>query len=393
MNETNIRMPHRPENPLIVAGILLELRRISIGGLAVQIIAAIFLGLSWNWVAALQWILQAGLIWVLVLYETNRHLPLNCKSPGTAMYPHLGVANRLTITRGWLIAATGGFLFQEYPPGVVALVPAVLYAISAIIDRIDGYAARRSGQVSRMGAELDTVFDALGLAVAPLLAVWYGKIHWTYLSVSAAYYVFQLGLCYRRRKGLPVVKLKPKLSRRAIAGFQMGFIAIVLFPVFEPPATRIAAFVLMLPVLGGFLLDWFSVIGRISEHSRINQTTLKRGESLIGAVFQPSVRLLLAAAIMLWMFRSPLSIASPLPANPLSLYIILACGGLILLGILGRVFALVLVLLLGWHYTMHLPGVLDSVLLSATLWILVLGQGCFSLCSWDEAWVNRYDGA
>jgi hypothetical protein len=95
---------------------------------------------------------------------------------------------------------------------------------------------------------------------------------------------------------------------------------------------------------------------------------------------------------MLWMFRWHLSFASPVPAKPLILYIMTACGVLILLGILGRLSALLLVMSLGWHYTMHMPGVLDYVLFTSTLWILVLGQGRFSLCSWDEKWVNRYDG-
>lgn len=393
MNNVNIRIPSQHENPFLPAALLREIRNLAVSGSIVLILAGFILGWGWAWSAAVQWALQAAVLWVLVLYETNRHLPLNRALSGTVMYPRLGLANRLTIIRGWLIACTGGFLFQEHPPGVVAFVPGAFYALSAIIDRLDGYAARRSGQVSRMGAQLDTVFDALGLAIAPLLAVWYGKIHWTYLSVSCAYYVFQLGVGYRRRAGLPLFELKPKLSRRAIAGFQMGFIAVVLFPVFEPSATYIAGFVFMFPLLGGFILDWFSVSGTISESSRVNRISLKRAERVLGAVVQPSVRLLLGLTLMLWMFQSHQNFTSIEAANPLILYIMLACGGLILLGILGRVSALLLALLLGWHYTMHMPGVLEYVLLSATLWLLVLGMGRFNLCSWDEEWVNRYDGA
>jgi len=386
-------MPHRPENPFIVTDVLRELRSVSNCGWVVLVLIGVLLGCSWAWTAALQWILQAGLLWMLVLYETSRHLHLNCKIPGTSMYQRLGVANKLTIMRGWLIACTGGFLFQEYPPAVVALAPAVFYTISAIIDRLDGYAARRSGQISCMGAELDTVFDALGLAIAPLLAVWYGKIHWTYLGVSCAYYMFHLGLMYRRRAGLPVFELKPKLSRRAIAGVQMGFIAIVLFPVFEPPATCVAGFVFMFPLLGGFILDWLSVSGRISEESQVHKEMLERGEKLISLVAQPLVRLILAGSMLMWLFRYSGGFASSLSAVPLVPYGMAVCGTMLVLGVLGRIFALLLLLLLGWYYNLHLMGVVDYVFLSAAAWILVLGSGRFSLYTWDEKWVNRYDGA
>ncbi len=343
----------------------------------------------WSWGAAAQWLLQAGVLWILVLYETRGYLPLNRKGPENILYSHLGLANRLTILRGWLIACTGGFLFQQSPPGILALVPAGFYAVSAIIDRIDGFAARKTGQVSQMGMELDTAFDALGLAIAPLLAVWYGKIHWSYLLVSCAYYLFQWGLRYHQKNNLPLFALKPKLSRRAIAGFQMGFIAVVLFPVFQPPATRIAGFAFMLPVLIGFLIDWLVVSGRISERSFINHSILKRGEKVISFFIQPVLRLLLAGLLLTWSLRYTESISD----SPLILYGIIAFGLLILLGIMGRTAALALILLIGWDNPSQLISPIDDLILPLTIWILVLGTGHFSLWRWDEDWVNRYDGA
>lgn len=43
---------------------------------------------------------------------------------------------------------------------------------------------------------------ALGLAVVPLLAVRHGKIHWSYLLVSCAYYLCQWGVSYRQKAGV-----------------------------------------------------------------------------------------------------------------------------------------------------------------------------------------------
>lgn len=382
-------MQLHPEDPPEMVAILGEFSRVSTCGWAVLVFTGLIMGGLWSWGSAAQWLLQAGLLWILVLYEARGYLPLNRKGPETVLYSRLGLANQLTILRGWLIACTGGFLFQQSPPGVLAIVPAGFYAVSAIIDRIDGFAARKTGQVSQMGMELDTVFDALGLAIAPLLAVWYGKIHWSYLLVSCAYYLFQWGLSYRQKNAFPLFPLKPKLSRRAIAGFQMGFIAVVLFPVFQPPATRIAGFAFMLPVLTGFLIDWLVASGRISEQSFINHSVLKRGEKLISFFTQPALRLLLAGLLLTWSVRHTENISH----SPLILYGMIACGLLILLGIMGRSAALALLLLIGWNNPSQLISLIDYLILPITVWILVLGTGHFSLWSWDDDWVNRYDGA
>jgi phosphatidylglycerophosphate synthase len=132
---------------------------------------SILLGLSWRWQGALQWLAMAGLIWAFICYQTKRRLPLNRPNPEAPLYRELGWANRLTLLRAWLIAAVAGFLFQPWPEGpALAWMPGMLYFFAAMLDRVDGYVARRAGQSSLLGNELDTVSDALGLAVASLLA-------------------------------------------------------------------------------------------------------------------------------------------------------------------------------------------------------------------------------
>ena len=46
--------------------------------------------------------------------------------------------------------------------------------------------------------------------------------------------------------------LKPRPAARLIAGFNMGFVATALLPIYRPPATTIAATVFMIPLLSGF---------------------------------------------------------------------------------------------------------------------------------------------
>ena len=392
MSPANASRQPLPEDPSVTVETLRQFRHVSIYGWALLLFATLLIEKSWSGAASGQWLLQAGLLWMLVLHETKAYLPLNRKGPEDSPYVNLGLANRLTIVRGWLIACTGGFLFQPSPVGAFAFAPAGFYAISAVIDRLDGYAARRTGQVSQMGIELDTVFDALGMAIAPLLAVWYGKLHWSYLLVSCAYYLFKWGQSCRQKNGLPVFALQPKLSRRAIAGFQMGFIAVALFPTFQPPATRIAGFAFMLPVLIGFMIDWLVVSGRVSDKSILNHKVLEHGERLIRFFTQPLLRLVLAGSILTKSFHYLGNQSTSIQDNRLILFGMIICGALILLGIMGRTAALVVLLLLGWPLSFQPIHLVDYVLLPATVWILVLGTGFFSLCTWDEDWVNRYDG-
>jgi CDP-diacylglycerol--glycerol-3-phosphate 3-phosphatidyltransferase len=186
-----------------------ETQAIGILGIALLIVAAIGIH-QFTHLNAGQWYLFAMALWMFVGWQLWRRLDLNRVSAQDALYPTLGLANHLSILRGGLIASTGGFLFQPQATGLMAWIPGVLYCIAAILDRMDGYVARRSKHTSLLGNELDTVYDALGLLVAPLLAVSYGKLHWSFLLVSAAYYIFVWGLYWRRRHNLPVYPLMPK---------------------------------------------------------------------------------------------------------------------------------------------------------------------------------------
>jgi CDP-diacylglycerol--glycerol-3-phosphate 3-phosphatidyltransferase len=318
-----------------------------------------------------------------VIAATSKRVDLNRATAVSVPYDNLGWANRLTIIRGLLIAMTGGFLFQDWPPALLLWVPGILYITAAVADRLDGYIARKSGQTSLLGLELDTVFDALGLAIAPLLAVWYGQIHWSYLLFSSAYYVFQWGMYRRKQKGLPVYSLPPNILRRAWAGFQMGFIAVVLLPLFSETVTIISGFAFMIPVLIGFIIDWMIVSGRIDRQRPDMAMMFTRMENFSQTVFLPALRGTLAMVL----------IAGVHQPDTLLEYGMLLTGGLILAGAGGRIAALILVGLLGFYYQTRSVDLAAGIAVFSTVWILLLGTGRYSLWRRDEDWVNRYDGA
>ena len=72
---------------------------------------------------------------------------------------------------------------------------------------------------------------------------------------------------------------------------------------------------------------------------------------------------------------------------------LLCCGGLVLLGLAGRLGALLLLILLGWCLPELVPTYLGYALIYSAVWLLLLGTGRFSLWTWGDEWVKRYDGA
>lgn len=245
------------------------LRRLRIRWLAVASIASIVTAFAF---VGLRLLLTDGLArrWLVLTvpvlaYELAllwRFLPRNRN--GERLLASLGPGTLLTVARGVLIAFLAGFLLLPQPTESLVWLPATLYGVAALADYVDGTLARLTDHVTTLGARLDTEFDALGILIAPLLAVLYGQLPFWYLSVSAARYLFVLGRWLRRRRGLPVLALPSRRSRRLLAGLQMAFLAVVLSPAVTPPVTTLGAVFVAVPFIAGFVRDWLYVSGRLS---------------------------------------------------------------------------------------------------------------------------------
>ena len=92
------------------------------------------------------------------------------------------VPNLLTALRIVLIPAIAGLFYL--PDGRGDTVAGVLFAIAGITDTLDGYVARRMGQVSHLGTFLDPVADKLIVATALVLIVSRNPV-W-YVTLTAA---------------------------------------------------------------------------------------------------------------------------------------------------------------------------------------------------------------
>jgi len=250
-----------------------ELRRIAVAGLVLLLAAALGFAVALGPGFALGWVLAGLGCWGFVLWHCQKRLPRNRSAEDAAWLTTLGTATHVTLLRGLLIAATAGFLTTPLSSAspILLTIPAVLYTLAAIGDALDGYLARRLRQTTLLGAELDMVLDALGLLIAPLLAILTGKLHVSYLLVSLAYYAFQGGIHWRRRHDRPVYPLPPSRLRRQLAGWQMVVVAAALWPPLPAALTQPLGVLFMTPLLIGFCRDWLAVSGRLgaSRHTSL----------------------------------------------------------------------------------------------------------------------------
>jgi CDP-diacylglycerol--glycerol-3-phosphate 3-phosphatidyltransferase len=217
-----------------------------------------------------QWMLQSLVILVFILGLLRFALCWNYHPDRKILHRTLGYGTWLSIIRGTLIAMLAGYLFQPCPeskffPGRFSWAPGLIYLTAAALDFADGRIARACRRETRLGAFLDINLDALGLLVAPLVAVWYGQLPAAYLSVGCAYYVYRGGIWLRKKRFKPIAEPGPWRGARIIAGVQMGFVGFALLPILRPPVTTLAAYMLMIPLLAGFGRDWMVVCGYLNS--------------------------------------------------------------------------------------------------------------------------------
>jgi CDP-diacylglycerol--glycerol-3-phosphate 3-phosphatidyltransferase len=163
----------------------------AVGGLLLIAAAALAVGatlesagLPFTAVAGASWVFLCASLWrkrALSLTVTDR-----AYVPSLTM-PSLTIPTWVTLARGLLICLVAGLLPGPRPArDAVAWLAGALYTIAVVGDGVDGALARRTGTATRLGAAQDVTTDALGLLLAPLLAVSWGRLAPWYLLLSAA---------------------------------------------------------------------------------------------------------------------------------------------------------------------------------------------------------------
>jgi len=249
-------------SPSIPAALRLRWWGAAVVFLAVYTIAFNLVRLAWMPAVALQWSIFSTLGLLYILAWVWHHLPYNYRVGQRRVLATLGLGSTITLARGCLYGLLAGFVLAPKPEGpLLSWLPGGLFLVAALTDYIDGYLARRANHATRLGKLLDLEVDSFGVLVATILLVQYGQLPAWYLIVGSAHYLFHYHLLWRKRRGRPVHELTDWPLRRYIGGFHVGFLCVLLFPVFAPPLTTFAAVAFLLPFAYSFASDWLRSIG------------------------------------------------------------------------------------------------------------------------------------
>ena len=340
---------------------------------------------AWRWAA------PVALVMGIVLMVLYRSLPHNHRRGETVLFPDLGAANTMTLARGCLLGILAGFLLFPRPSGDLAWLPALVYMAAAATDFVDGYLARVTNRSTVLGQRLDMEFDSLGALLAVSLAVAYGQLPLWALLMGLARYLFVGGLAWRRRRGLPVHDLPGSIHGRIVAALFMSFVAVVLWPVLDPAATRFAAIWFALPLAASFGRDWLLASGRADPNSSAYQASMRRLKRLLTGRLPLLLRVLAAAccaALLVQALSDPAGLAASLqwpgvltPQTSARLILGLGLAGSVmtLLGLEARLGALFLLFPAGASIAAIGLTPVNGLLLACAITLLHTGSGDLSL--------------
>lgn len=366
---------------------------------------------AWGSQHALQWLAlsatamaaQMAILWWALPYN---HHPASQGGAYAAppLLPVLGYANALTLLRGLLTCLLAGFLLAPLPEERLSWAPAILYTAERLIDFVDGYVARVTHGETKLGEILDIEFDGLGILIVIALGIQYGKLPPWYIVLGFSRQLFVLGMWLLRRAGKPVYDLPPSEHRRMIAGFQTGFMTVMLWPLWSPAVTLVAACVMAIPLIFSFGRDWLVVSGVVDPAAPGYQRVRQVGKGFIEGWLPLAARIgaVLLALPLLWR-AAPLSWpggaagvsseASTLLFGGLILLGLLAAGT-VLLGAAGRIGALVLAAIAALDIgAAGLQWDGNALLLICALVVVHLGSGRLALWQPEEPLLRTKAGA
>lgn len=342
-----------------------------------------------------QWLILAAFVIGVELWLLRRNLRKNHRHGEISLLPSLGIGNILTLLRGLAYALMAGFLFAPRPGGWLDWAPAILYSFACLADFFDGYLARVTNHSTLLGEVLDMEFDGLGMLISVALAIQYGQLPFVYLLIGVARPLFVLGLRLRNSRGLPEYPMTPSSNRRLVAGVHMGFMMFLLWPVFTPPATTIAAFLFGMPIVLSFLRDWLVVTGAIDPSSDGYRRLHRHSKILLFEWLPPLLRIV-AAILAVWIVGRAVDdpeawqilLADLGSARSDFIALVIGVGALAALaglaGIATRVAGIGLIAVAITDFLARTVTLENGVLFAAAISLVLLGSGRFALWTPEE---------
>ncbi len=174
-----------------------------------------------------------------------------------------GLANAVTLVRAGLAAALAAPLFQPIPvdPSWPLLTIALLLVT---LDGLDGWIARRRGEVTAFGARFDMEADTLLLAVLALLVLVSGRAGVWLLLAPAFRPLFLLG---GRIWPSLTAPLPPSMRRKFCCVAPLLMLAIALAPSTGQTTAALLALSAVLMLGGSFAVDLRWLVSHRAEGS------------------------------------------------------------------------------------------------------------------------------
>ncbi len=315
----------------------------------------------------------------LVWHLSHNHAP---DSPGK-LYPGLGSGNTITLFRAFLLVLLAGLIPPESRWTWWPWFFVTLWICASVLDLADGYLARRTGQITVLGAELDMEIDALGVLVAAGAGIVWGTLPVWFLGVVLLRPLWIIAIAWRKRQGKQHVPWPPSPRRRGAACLQLFLLGGAIWPGIPAPMVNIAAAFLAAVMVRGFGRDWLwttgvwgSIPGQPGPWYERSRTTLL---TWLPVGFRP----LAAMALLTMLADRP----DP-PSDPFSLFLSLLAGVAALLivpGALVRPASLILLICTGLLATRltYVPSMSLAVL--ASMYLFLSDSGPFALSTrWDR---------
>ena len=136
--------------------------------------------------------------------------------------------NTITAFRAGLVALLAVLLIRADATRAVAWTAVVVATVAAVLDGVDGWLARRTGQTTAFGARFDMETDALLILVLSVLVWRWGKAGLWVLAIGLMRYLFvAAGWLLPWMRGT----LSPTLRGKTVAVWQMVTLIVCLGPI------------------------------------------------------------------------------------------------------------------------------------------------------------------
>ena len=150
-----------------------------------------------------------------------------------ASTPVRNIANGVTVARIALVPVVAAALLADDGSGRWRWVAAVLFAVAAATDRLDGYLARRLDQITDWGKLMDPIADKALIGTTLVCLSWLGDLSWW---ITGIILIRELGITAMRLAVLRYVVIPASRGGKLKTVFQSLGIGLLVLPLDTLPS-------------------------------------------------------------------------------------------------------------------------------------------------------------